>query len=157
MPSMTRPNTTCFPSRKSHLAVVMKNWHPFVFGPEFACPHTVTVMVAVTVAVSMEGKYDRDADGKGRGWMWAYHGEQPGRGVLLLEVLVLPSEEKGVSWTHGRGMAGRGGGGAYGELVAVYREGARSVALEEVTPYTLRVRVDPPRPCHERTEAYLGT
>lgn len=25
IPSITRPNTTCFPSRKSHLAVVMKN------------------------------------------------------------------------------------------------------------------------------------
>ena len=36
MPSITRPKTTCFPSRKSHFAVVMKNWHPFVFGPEFA-------------------------------------------------------------------------------------------------------------------------
>ena len=36
IPSMTRPNTTCFPSRKSHFAVVMKNWHPFVLGPEFA-------------------------------------------------------------------------------------------------------------------------
>ena len=36
MPSITLPNTTCFPSRKSHFAVVMKNWHPFVLGPEFA-------------------------------------------------------------------------------------------------------------------------
>lgn len=36
MPSITLPNTTCFPSRKSHFAVVMKNWQPFVFGPEFA-------------------------------------------------------------------------------------------------------------------------
>ena len=26
IPSMTRPNTTCFPSKKSHFSVVMKNW-----------------------------------------------------------------------------------------------------------------------------------
>jgi hypothetical protein len=26
MPSMTLPKTTCFPSRNSHFAVVMKNW-----------------------------------------------------------------------------------------------------------------------------------
>ena len=107
----------------------------------------------------MEGKYDRDADGKGGrgGWIGAYHGEQPGLGVLLLEVLVLSGAERGSAGTHGGGMAGRGGEGAYGELVAVYREGARSVALEEVTAYTPRVRVRPPRPCHERREAYLGT
>jgi hypothetical protein len=36
IPSITRPKTTCFPSRKSHTDVVMKNWQPFVFGPEFA-------------------------------------------------------------------------------------------------------------------------
>lgn len=35
---MTRPKTVCFPSRKFAGAVVMKNWHPFVFGPELACP-----------------------------------------------------------------------------------------------------------------------
>lgn len=35
-PSMTFPNTTCFPSRKSHLAQVMKNWQPFVLGPLLA-------------------------------------------------------------------------------------------------------------------------
>ena len=27
IPSMTLPKTTCLPSRKSHLAAVMKNWH----------------------------------------------------------------------------------------------------------------------------------
>lgn len=35
-PSMTLPKTMCFPSRKSHLAHVMKNWHPLVFDPAFA-------------------------------------------------------------------------------------------------------------------------
>jgi len=35
-PSMTLPNTTCFPSKKLHLAHVMKNWHPFVSLPLFA-------------------------------------------------------------------------------------------------------------------------
>lgn len=37
-PSMTRPKTVCLPSRKLAGAVVIKNWHPFVFGPELACP-----------------------------------------------------------------------------------------------------------------------
>ena len=77
------------------MAVVMKNWHPFVFGPEFACPHTV----AVADAVSMEGNYDRDADGKGGGrggWIGAYHGEEPGLDVLLLEVLVLSGGRRGL-------------------------------------------------------------
>lgn len=52
IPSITFPNTTCFPSKKSHFAVVMKNyrgwneswssmidkltWHPLVLGPELA-------------------------------------------------------------------------------------------------------------------------
>ena len=35
-PSKTRPKTTCFLSKKSHLAQVRKNWHPFVSLPEFA-------------------------------------------------------------------------------------------------------------------------
>ena len=35
-PSMTFPNTTCFPSRKSHFAHVIKNWQPLVFCPLFA-------------------------------------------------------------------------------------------------------------------------
>lgn len=35
-PSITRPNTTCFPSRKSHLAQVMKNWQPLVSFPLLA-------------------------------------------------------------------------------------------------------------------------
>lgn len=35
-PSMTRPNTQCLPSRNSAGAVVMKNWQPFVPGPELA-------------------------------------------------------------------------------------------------------------------------
>ena len=33
-PSMTRPKTTCFRSRNSHLAQVMKNWQPFESLPE---------------------------------------------------------------------------------------------------------------------------
>ena len=33
----TLPNTTCLPSSQSVLAQVMKNWHPFVLGPLFAC------------------------------------------------------------------------------------------------------------------------
>lgn len=54
IPSITFPNTTCLPSKKSHFAVVMKNWiwmrskvsrfqgcvpawQPLVFAPEFAC------------------------------------------------------------------------------------------------------------------------
>ena len=32
---MTRPKTTCLLSRKGVGTVVMKNWQPFVFGPEF--------------------------------------------------------------------------------------------------------------------------
>lgn len=36
MPSVTSPNTTCFPSSQSVLSQVMKNWEPLVFGPEFA-------------------------------------------------------------------------------------------------------------------------
>lgn len=39
-PSITRPNTTCLPSRKLHLAHVIKNWHPFVSFPLFACKNT---------------------------------------------------------------------------------------------------------------------
>ena len=35
-PSITLPNTTCFPSRKSHFAHVTKNWQPLVPGPLFA-------------------------------------------------------------------------------------------------------------------------
>lgn len=35
-PSRTLPNTTCLPSRKSHLEQVMKNWEPFVSRPLFA-------------------------------------------------------------------------------------------------------------------------
>lgn len=36
MPSVTRPKTVCLPSKNSAGAVVMKNWQPFVPGPEFA-------------------------------------------------------------------------------------------------------------------------
>uniref|UniRef100_A0A7C8YDN4 Uncharacterized protein n=1 Tax=Opuntia streptacantha TaxID=393608 RepID=A0A7C8YDN4_OPUST len=32
----TLPNTTCLLSSHSHFAQVIKNWHPFVFGPLFA-------------------------------------------------------------------------------------------------------------------------
>ena len=35
-PSITLPNTTCFPSKKSHFVHVMKNWQPLVSGPLFA-------------------------------------------------------------------------------------------------------------------------
>jgi len=35
-PSSTRPNTTCLPSRNSHLAHVTKNWQPLESLPEFA-------------------------------------------------------------------------------------------------------------------------
>ena len=35
MPSTTWPNTTCLLLRKGVGTVVMKNWQPFVFGPEF--------------------------------------------------------------------------------------------------------------------------
>lgn len=34
IPSMTEPNTTCFPSNHGVSTVVMKNWLPFVEGPE---------------------------------------------------------------------------------------------------------------------------
>jgi hypothetical protein len=37
IPSITFPNTTCLLSSHSAFAHVMKNWHPFVLGPEFAC------------------------------------------------------------------------------------------------------------------------
>ena len=70
IPSITRPNTTCFPSRKSHLAVVMKNWHPFVLGPEFAYDtHQQLTTHIRSVAV--------------------YHRQEPRSSVFLLEVLVL--------------------------------------------------------------------
>ena len=35
--SSTSPNTTCLPSSHGHGTVVMKNWHPFVSLPLFAC------------------------------------------------------------------------------------------------------------------------
>ena len=35
MPSTTFPKTTCFPFRNGVGTQVMKNWLPFVFGPEF--------------------------------------------------------------------------------------------------------------------------
>lgn len=35
MPSTTLPKTTCLLSRNGVVVVVMKNWEPFVFGPEF--------------------------------------------------------------------------------------------------------------------------
>lgn len=48
MPSLTRPKMVCFPISHSLITVVpsshgvgasvMKNWQPFVFGPEFAYP-----------------------------------------------------------------------------------------------------------------------
>jgi hypothetical protein len=34
--SKTWPNTTCLPSSQSALPQVIKNWHPFVFGPLLA-------------------------------------------------------------------------------------------------------------------------
>lgn len=50
IPSLTRPKIVCFPTphrlhriRPSNHGVganVMKNWHPFVLGPEFAYTHT---------------------------------------------------------------------------------------------------------------------
>jgi hypothetical protein len=36
IPSITRPKTTCFPSRCGVGTVVKKNWQPFVLGPELA-------------------------------------------------------------------------------------------------------------------------
>lgn len=36
IPSITRPKTTCFPSRCGVATVVRKNWQPFVLGPELA-------------------------------------------------------------------------------------------------------------------------
>jgi len=36
-PVVIRPKTVCFPSSHGHAsAVTMKNWEPFVFGPELA-------------------------------------------------------------------------------------------------------------------------
>jgi hypothetical protein len=42
--SITLPNTTCLLSSQSHASHVMKNWQPFVLGPELACRqvHTAT-------------------------------------------------------------------------------------------------------------------
>lgn len=34
IPSITLPNATYWPSRKGCALLVMKNWQPFVFGPE---------------------------------------------------------------------------------------------------------------------------
>ena len=79
MPSMTLPKTTCFPSRKSHFAVVMKNWHPFVLGPELACERGAHV------------RYYSLGDAREA----SYHGEQTGSSVLLLEVLILTTEHGG--------------------------------------------------------------
>ena len=36
IPFATRPKIECFPSRKGVGARVMKNWEPFVSGPELA-------------------------------------------------------------------------------------------------------------------------
>jgi len=36
MPEKTRPNTECLPSNHGVGASVMKNWLPFVLGPELA-------------------------------------------------------------------------------------------------------------------------
>jgi hypothetical protein len=36
LPRMTSPKTTCLSSRCGVGTVVMKNWEPFVFGPELA-------------------------------------------------------------------------------------------------------------------------
>lgn len=36
MPSTTRPKTTCLLFKNGVGTVVMKNWHPLVFGPELA-------------------------------------------------------------------------------------------------------------------------
>ena len=36
IPEITFPKTTCFPSSQSVFSVVMKNWEPFVPGPELA-------------------------------------------------------------------------------------------------------------------------
>jgi hypothetical protein len=35
IPSITLPKTTCLLFRKGVAVVVIKNWQPFVFGPEF--------------------------------------------------------------------------------------------------------------------------
>ena len=35
MPSITFPKTTCLLFRKGVATVVMKNWQPLLFGPEF--------------------------------------------------------------------------------------------------------------------------
>lgn len=81
---MTRPKTTCFPSRKSHFAVVMKNWHPFVFGPEFACG------CGGCGGCVREDRYVISVcDFKSDARHVPYHGQQTGSGVLLFEVLIL--------------------------------------------------------------------
>lgn len=53
-PSMTRPKTVCLPSRKFAGAVVMKNWHPFVFGPEFACAYQHLLSASLASVRTME-------------------------------------------------------------------------------------------------------
>lgn len=35
-PSIKRPKTTCLPSKNSQASQVIKNWQPFVLGPELA-------------------------------------------------------------------------------------------------------------------------
>lgn len=42
IPFNTIPNTTCLPSRWGVGAVVIKNYEPFVLGPEFAIESTPT-------------------------------------------------------------------------------------------------------------------
>ena len=80
---------------------------------------------------------------------------RPGPVCFSLKFSSCPARREG---SVGRAVGGwQEEGRAYGELVAVYREGARSVALEEVAAYTSRVRVDPPRARYEPREAYLGT
>lgn len=64
---MTRPKTVCLPSKKFAGAVVMKNWHPFVFGPEFACPVSFPRWVSKAT----------------------HHGQKTWRVVLDLEVLIV--------------------------------------------------------------------
>ena len=44
---MYSPNTTCFPSKKSHLAQVIKNWHPFVSFPLLAFENKTIILVNI--------------------------------------------------------------------------------------------------------------
>ena len=79
------PKTTCLLSNHSVLANVIKNWHPFEFGPLFAWRKRATTRERIhDQAKRMEG----ERNGIRLSSRATNHGQQPGARVLPDEVLV---------------------------------------------------------------------